>query len=243
MNIFLSILVIAIAIGAYQYFRIQHYKKIGEILVQKTKPFNTHPANPTKQILVLGDSLAVGVGSTDPKYSIAGHISNDYPHVAITNAAISGSRTTDVIKQISAFEKKHFDLIVIQIGGNDVTHFTNLKEIVCNMEQIIKKAKEIAPELIVWGSGSAGYAPIFIPPFSWILTAETLRLYKTIAQVVRNAKCTYIELFVPWKDDVFKTDTKKYYAPDCFHVADASYKIWYEKCKPKIREVLEAKSF
>lgn len=241
MNILSIILVITLLIAAvtiYQLIRVRHFKVIGEKLVQITKPLSIHPQNPTKRILVLGDSLAVGVGTTDTKYSIAGRISKDYPNASVTNVAISGSRTIDVIKQISYLDKKHFDLIIIQIGGNDVTHFTSLKEVASKMVQIIKLAKEISPHILVWSSGSVGYAPIFIPPFKWIYTFQTLRTYKTISNIVTKAKCTYINLVVSWKDDLFKTDTQKYYATDCFHVADAAQGIWYEKCRPKIQEVL-----
>ncbi len=242
MNIISSILVIAVLIAVitiYQLIRVRHFKVIGEKLVQITKPFNVQNQNPSKQVLILGDSLAVGVGATDPKYSIAGRISKDYPDISITNAAISGSRTIDVINQINNLEKKHFDLIIIQIGGNDVTHFTNLQQVTHNMEQIIKQAKGISPHILVWSSGSVGYAPIFIHPFKWIYTFQTLRTYKVISTVVTNAGFQYIHLFVPWKDDIFKTDIKKYYAPDCFHVADAAYEIWYEKCTPAIKEILK----
>lgn len=227
-----------LAIAIYQFLRIQHFKAIGKALVVKTKPFSSHPHSSTKRILVLGDSLAVGVGATESKHSIAGRIGHDHPHASITNAAISGARVEDVLQQIAAFHEEHFDLIIIQIGGNDVTHFTSLKKIAEDMNKIIKQAKIIAPHVLVWSSGSVGFAPIFIPPLSWIYTAETRRIYRTLSRIVTAAGCTYVNLFVPWSEDIFKTDTKKYYAPDCFHVADAAYDIWYEKCRPKIQEGL-----
>lgn len=214
--------------------------KIGYALVAKTTPFSIAPPNSTKKILVLGDSLAVGVGATKPEDSMAGLISHDYPTASIINLAKSGSRTEDILGQLTKVKNQKFDLIIIQIGGNDVTHFTNQKEITNNMKQIISQAKTMAPHILVWSSGSVGFAPIFVPPLSWILTERTGKTYENIAKTVETEGATYINLYVPYQEDIFKTDIKKYYAEDNFHVASAAYRVWYEKCRPKIKEFLDS---
>jgi lysophospholipase L1-like esterase len=161
---------------------------------------------------------------------MAGRISNDYPKAAITNAAVSGARVEDVIQQIQAFEKQSFDLVIIQIGGNDVTNFTNLAAVKQNMEIILKKAKTISPHILVWSSGAVGSAPIFIPPFSWAFTWESHRMYTNLSNAVNNAGATYINL----------PDIENDYAPDNFHVNSNAYGLWYEKCRPKIQESLKS---
>lgn len=235
----LVLLFIILAIAAlYQYIQIRTYGPIGEKLAATTQGFSIHPANPTARILVLGDSLAVGVGATSPSSSIAGRISQDYPQVDITNVAVSGSRVHDVIAQITPFTNDHFDLIVIQIGGNDVTHFTSLKNIESDMKSIMAQAHAMSPHVIVYSSGSVGFAPIFTPPSSWILTLETQRVYSALARIVTEAGGTYVNLYVSWINDLFKTDTARYYAPDHFHVTSDAYAVWYGKIRPKIAEVL-----
>ncbi len=232
------ILLLLIGLALYQFLRIREYKVIGHNLVKKTQAFSAHPPNATKRILIVGDSLAVGVGSSDPNHSIAGRISADYPDIDITNVAVSGARVEDITGQLSSFQKEHFDLIIIQIGGNNVTHFTPLKTVRADAHTMMQSAKTISPHVIVWSSGSAGFAPIFVPPLSWAYTVRTKKVYITISEVVTSEGGTYVDLYVPWKEDVFKTDTKRYYAADKFHVADDAYGFWYEKIKPIIAKVL-----
>ena len=222
----------------YQIKRINHFEPIGLALAAKTKPFSQHPSNPASHVLVLGNSLALGVGSSDPLFSIAGRIGNDYPDADITNAAVSGARVHDVIAQIAPFQTEHFDLIAIQVGGNDVTHFTNLKKITDDLNQILLRAHIMSPHVVIWSSGSVGFAPMFQAPASWILTLETKRIYNTMARVAVNHGATYVNLYVPWKQDIFKTNSKNYYAADDFHVTDSAYAIWYDKIYLDIRKIL-----
>jgi lysophospholipase L1-like esterase len=155
------ILFLLIGLALYQFFRIREYKVIGDNLVKDTRAYSAHPPNATKRILIAGDSLAVGVGSSEPTYSIAGRIGEDYPNADITNVAVSGARIKDVIHQLSSFQKNQFDLVLIQIGGNNVTHFTPLGKIRTDAHTMMQQAKNLSSNVVVWSYGSAGFAAIF----------------------------------------------------------------------------------
>lgn len=129
-------------ISVYQFLHIREANSIGQQLVTSTKAFSHHPPNPTLDILVLGDSLAVGVGASDTSNSIAGRIAKDYPTADMTNAAKSGARLNDVIDQLQPFMNDRFDILLIQIGGNDETHVTSIKQVHRDMNTIITQAKK-----------------------------------------------------------------------------------------------------
>lgn len=240
MKITLSVIVLlVIMLVLYQWLRIRHFAMIGERLAVETVPYEQYPESSDLKILILGDSLAVGVGATNPRNSIPGLIGTEYPRATIINRAVSGARIQDLDNQIAPFVSEQFDLVVIQIGGNDVTHFTAKKKAARSLTELVTKVQRISNKVIVYSSGSVGFAPIFPPPVSWIYTLRTRALYRSLEQAVNEAGAVYINLLVPWKEDLFKTDTGRYYAADCFHLTGDAYATWYEKIQSKISQLLQ----
>lgn len=99
-------------------------------------PTDTEEPVVGQQILGLGDSLTRGIGDTEGK----GYINllkedlliND-SEVKLTNLAVSGATSTDLLKQLS--EKgvirsvSESNIIMITIGGNDLFRSANLEDI------------------------------------------------------------------------------------------------------------------
>jgi lysophospholipase L1-like esterase len=113
-------------IVAYPIYRAM---KLATQLVSETKPYEQHPENPTQNFLVAGDSTAAGVGSVDNKLSTAGRLGAQFPDAEITNLGVSGDRLQDLLKTLKNLSNQRFDLILLQIGANDITHFTPYKKI------------------------------------------------------------------------------------------------------------------
>ena len=221
-----------ISIFAYQLSRFLKLEKIGKNMARITVPYSRQVRNPMKRVLIVGDSLAVGVGSSIPEHSIAGLLGKDYPDADITNLAVSGSKIKDVLKTLESSKDLGYDLILIQVGGNDVVQFTDIDSAKNDTDELLKIAKTKSDKVLFYTSGSVGYAPIFTVPVSWIYTYRTQKLYSVLKKVANDNNVTYIDLLYTKKDDPFKTDIDEYYANDYFHVSDAAYEVWYQKIKP-----------
>lgn len=231
-----SLLIILIIIFAYQLNKFLRLERIGKKMSSITSPFERHVADPTKRILIIGDSLAVGVGTSGGAKSIAGLIASDYPELDITNLAVSGSKVKDVLATLQNAGDDKYDIILIQTGGNDVVQFTSIDDAAADLDALLKLAKKKSDKVLFFSSGSVGFAPIFIAPVSWIYTNRTVNLYSKLKTVAEENSVTYIDLLYSKADDPFK-DIEKYYAPDYFHVSDPAYEFWYQKIKLNLQSI------
>lgn len=89
----------------------------------------SHAENQTYQLLALGDSLTKGVGDPEGKGYVGylkDHLSQDDRQVVAQNLGVSGLESGELLRSLQGVGVKPMlqeaELIVISIGGNDVTH-------------------------------------------------------------------------------------------------------------------------
>jgi lysophospholipase L1-like esterase len=208
----------------YPIYRAIH---ISEKIIAATVPYEQHPLHPNKFILVAGDSTATGVGAIDNKESIAGRLGKQFPDADITNLGVSGARLKDLLTLLQK-QTQHYDLIVLQIGGNDIVHLTSYQEIRQQLAQIIALSQNLSSKTIVLTAGNIGRARTFRWPLSAIITARTLHVRDIfIEEIAKYPTVYYVDLFKNPQEDPFEKDLKTYYAPDSFHLTGAGYGAWY----------------
>ena len=88
-------------------------------LANEARPYAAQPAQPTRRILVVGDSTAVGTGASGPLASLPGLIGQRHPAWHIDNLASNGARYADVAQQLER-AAAGYDLVLVLAGGNDV---------------------------------------------------------------------------------------------------------------------------
>ena len=92
-------------------------------------------------MLVLGDSLAYGVGASTPEASFAGTIGQHLPEYKIVNNAVIGDTSTELAEYIPQALMKQYDYIFILIGGNDILRSnTDLSDTDRNIHSIVDYA-------------------------------------------------------------------------------------------------------
>ncbi len=202
-------------------------------LIAKTSPYEQHPLAVGSRILVAGDSTAVGVGA-EPAESIAGRLGKDFPQADITNIGVSGLR----LEGLQALLEKHqgkYDLVVLQIGANDITGRTPYEVIRKNLDQVLVQAATLGTETLVLTAGNVGLSPVFRWPLGPYITART-RVVRTIFMevVAKQPNAAYVDLFEEKEEDTFSTDIDRYYAPDYFHPSGDGYGVWYKKVRAKL---------
>lgn len=182
-----------------------------------------------KNILLLGDSTAVGTGAKDPSKTIAAFLARDFPNTNIINKAINGSLTSSVAAQLKAAESSTYNMIIISTGGNDVWNVTRSKKLKRDIQGILKQANFMSNNravLLFFGNeGSAPFFPMFL---TGLLMRRTEMVRSVFAQVAAEEKVPFIELFSNSKKNPFVIEPNKYFAPDGLHPNDAGYWEWYK---------------
>jgi len=203
---------------------------ISRNLVEESFAYSQAPTNSTKRILIIGDSLGVGVGASSPSNSIAGRFAKDNPWAEIRNLSVSGAKIRDGLTTIKILkDTETYDLTLIQLGANDITRLTSDKDINRDLKELLTIAKLHSNRVIFLTSGNVGHAPIFPFPINYYYTARSNRLISLFQKISEDNDVLYINLNYPRRDDPFLKNIDLYYAPDLFHVSDASYEFWYQR--------------
>ncbi len=201
---------------------------VSEKIIATTIPYEQHPPNPEMYILVAGDSTAVGVGATENIQSIAGRLGTQFPKADISNIGISGAKLKDLLLVLQLRKIKNYNLIVLQIGANDITNFTPYDTVRNELSEILSISNEHSSKIILLTSGDLGRAPIFHWPLSNIITSRTLMVRDIfIEEASKYENVSYVDLYLNRNDDPIEKNLKKYYAPDSFHLTGDGYGIWY----------------
>ena len=93
-------------------------------LARDARPYTAQPPQPTRRVLVVGDSTAVGTGASTAADSLPGRIGQDHPQWRIDNLAANGAKFGDVVQQLER-AGGGYDLVLVLAGGNDVIRFTS----------------------------------------------------------------------------------------------------------------------
>lgn len=214
-----------------QYIRTRYYVRLGIDLAQSAQSYEQHPEGATQRILIIGDSTAVGTGASSPLFSTAGRLGQDYPLADITNLGVNGSKVAELIPRLEAIQSQEFDLVLIQIGGNDIVRFTNYAELEDDLKVVLQLANQIGNRVIILHCGNVGTAPLFPVGSRWIFTKRTADVREIYQRIVPEYNATYIDLWRDASNDPFAQDPHKYYAADLFHPSNEGYADWYSFIK------------
>jgi len=232
MNIFfLALFFLIIPIIFIEVVWIAYHGILSKKLAKKTKHFSQFPSDPTCKILVLGDSIACGVGATEECNSLAGRLGSLYPGAYVTTRFINGVKVKKALTLIDTSKKEErWNLLVIFLGGMDIIHFTPRKIFSRNISVIFNKAKQCADKVVYVSPANVGLSPIFPFPFSLFYSIHSYFLLKTAKKIAAEMGIIYVDLFENKKNDSFggKVD---FYAPDLSHPNDEGYIIWFNKIK------------
>lgn len=80
---------------------------------------NLHSYNLSGPIVLFGDSLAYGAGSSSPDKALMGCFDRHFDKKVI-NKAVNGAKTTDALRKVSEVVGLKPSLVFVSLGGNDV---------------------------------------------------------------------------------------------------------------------------
>lgn len=185
-----------------------------------------------KKILVLGDSIAHGKGAKNKECTFEGCLRKDYPKADIENYSFDGAKTKDILKQLKKAKKKKYDLVVLNVGMNDVFHLTKYSDVEKDLHTLLNKIKKIGKNIVMSTGGDIEIAPRIFWPFNKILGIEENRLIKLFKNFSKKIGITYVDLSgEKGLMEKIKENPKKYISEDNLHPNDEGYKLWYSLLK------------
>jgi acyl-CoA thioesterase-1 len=126
----------------------------GALLLPLTAP-GSDPAA-AKSIVVLGDSLATGLG-VDPSEAFPSLIQKKIEaagwNYRVVNAGVSGDTSADGLSRIGWLLKQRIDVLVLELGGNDGLRGIQVAATKTNLQAVIDRVKQKYPlaQIIVVG--------------------------------------------------------------------------------------------
>ncbi len=238
-KIILLILAIIAAIVIYDTINTSRLIKIGVNQTELTTAYQRRLENPEFRFLVLGDSSAVGVGAQPQTGSVAGRLAADFPTADVQNIAVSGSKVKDAIAQLESLPaEQRYDLILIQIGGNDIVRNTPYADLERDFPKVLELVKQHSDHVVQLTSGNVGTSKLLPFGTRWYFTLRTKKVREIFMRINTEQGTQYIDLLRKRADDPYAQDPQKYYSPDFFHPSAEGYGDWYSFVKPVVEEIL-----
>lgn len=227
---FFLIIIIVISINIFILFlRIS----IGRQIAKESIPFQHLDRNAKYKALFAGDSTAVGTGAKSPNDSIAGRFYKDNPSFEVINIGKNGLKTSELIPLLKQ-QKEKFDLVIIQIGGNDILGLADINDLSKEINTVLKLSKSLSNKVVLITAGNVGLAPFFPKPFNFLYTQKTKEVRNVFIQAAKKEQVYYIDLYKNKEDDIFSKNPSKFYAKDMLHPNSEGYRIWYMQLKKTI---------
>jgi lysophospholipase L1-like esterase len=190
--------------------------------------YGAGPGEPL-HFLVIGDSLAAGLGAHRPEETIGAIIASSVSalmgrRVEVTNRAVVGAESADLERQFaSALEDApHPDLVLILIGANDVTHRTDRAVSVRHLEATVRRARILGAEVVVGTCPDLGTVEPVPQPLRLLIRrwSRDLAAAQTVAVVEAGGRTVSLgDLLGP----EFAASPKELFGLDRFHPSPAGY--------------------
>jgi acyl-CoA thioesterase-1 len=155
----------------------------GENADQSPKPAPESPApRPTQghenaaanRIVVLGDSIAAGMGlAQDEAFpAMVEAALRDLGHdVEVVNAGVSGDTTAGGLTRLDWVLQKPADVLVVELGGNDALRGQPLENTEANLREIVRLGQQTGAVIILLGMDvPTNYGPDYTASFSELYT-------------------------------------------------------------------------
>lgn len=228
MKLLLLILALCVtALVVYWVWNFYHKFQISKELIDVATPYSLEGADHSKTVLVIGDSTGVGVGAEKAEDSLPGRVASAVHATYVENRAVSGAVVTDLPAQIAQASLERYDIVLIQIGGNDITHFHDAEKTTEALESVVQSAVSRSDTTILLTAGNVGAASILPPPIRPFYTKLNLQYHTAFSALAEKVGAVYVNLYRPPLEDPFVRDPQTYLAADGFHPSGAGYGVWF----------------
>ena len=196
------------------------------------------------RIVWLGDSTAAGVGASGPDHALprlvaASVAAARHRPVALRSFAVSGARIADVLHQQVAQVPTDTDLVVIDVGSNDVTHLTSRGTFRSRYRQVLARLPPRA-RVVLLGVPDMGAPPRFLQPLRFLAGVRGGTLDAVIHHLAVAGHDGYVDI-AGRTGPSFRRLPRRFIAADHYHPTDAGYRLWADATEPVVFDALRGR--
>jgi lysophospholipase L1-like esterase len=200
------------------------------------------PTGAPVELVVVGDSLALGTGASDSPRGFAFEtyriIDQSRPGSEITNYAIGGSTASDVVRlQVARLRERRADCVIVCVGGNDVVRAIPSAIFAAAYEELLRDVRRTVPlaALVVLGVPDVSLSPLF---------ADRARAVRALAAAddlavraaAHDAGAEFVDLFALTHG---RRDPGGFLSADRFHPSNEGHRLIALALLPAVRRALE----
>lgn len=181
-------------------------------------------------LVVLGDSTGAAVGATTvshgfPRLVAATLARAAHRPVALRVLAVSGARVVNVrTNQVPRVGTIRPDIVLLVVGGNDVTHFTRRGAARRDLRAVIAECSHTGAIVVVAGVPAVGTTRRVAQPLRLTLRLRAHRLDRLWHDETAAAGAVRVELAAQ-TGPAFAADATLF-SDDRFHPSDRGYALW-----------------
>lgn len=180
---------------------------------QFTKP----PKSGMFKLVVLGDSVAQGIGATMPRRSYAELLKSALRRktnqiIYTVNLSVYGAQVADILNQIDKFNKLKIipDIIILEVGANNMKSYDPK-----SFEREFKLVLNKLPKNLIVAD---------IPPLSGPLVRKVISANKIIHRLCADRKTK----IVPIHESIQANHSVLNLSGDFFHPGNRGHRIWFK---------------
>jgi len=191
------------------------------------------------RLLMLGDSIAAGLGAERPKDVLGARIAKGlgrraHRPVRLRTAAVVGSESSALDAQLDALPERYRpDVAVVIVGGNDVTHRVPRHVAVQHLERAIRRLRERGAAVVVGTCPDLGAIRPVPQPLRSVASRLSRQLAASQAEAAEREGAHVVSLrrtvgpmFLEQPDEMFSLDR--------FHPSALGYRRTAEALLPAV---------
>lgn len=194
------------------------------------------PGSSAVTLALLGDSTAAGVGVRRPDDTVgrqlAARIVRTGRPVALTSAAVSGSRAADLGPQVSRALLHHPTVAVILLGVGDALRLTALGVVAEQLGTAVRRLRAAGVQVVVGTCPDLGAAPAWPQPLRTLIGHRGRELAAAQAGATTRAGGVAVDLAAA-TGGVFRADPGTF-AEDGLHPSADGYRLWADALWPAV---------
>ncbi len=195
----------------------------------------------TIRMVMLGDSMAAGVGVQTVGDSVGGQLASllagPNQRVELSSVAVSGSGSADLDTQVSrALLGRRPDVAVILVGCNDALRLVNPEHAAADLASAVQRLTGAGVGVVVGTCPDLGAARALATPLRQIVGWLGRRIAAAQAPAVREAGGVPVDL-AERTGAVFRADAGTL-CEDGFHPSADGYRIWAHALYPAVYEAV-----
>ncbi|GAB3601187.1 SGNH/GDSL hydrolase family protein [Microbacterium tumbae] len=221
-------------------------KPLGEVSLDADRVWRRSLDGSPIELLVLGDSLAAGLGAEHRKQTLGGRVAKGLARrlqrpVRLRTAAVVGSESSALAGQLDALPGGYrADVAVIVVGGNDVTHLVSATAAAEQLEQAIVRLQDAGTAVVVGTCPDLGALRPVPQPLRALLSRMSRRLALAQTRVAWRTGAVPVDLR-HMVGPTFHEEPDEMFSLDRFHPSAAGYRQTAEALLPAVVTALSSR--